>query len=183
MQSLQPLSVRYGAPTWRCTVLTVICVVPPLVCAHAISTGYHGADTDCRTCRLVLMGWLMLFNTLHGSLGGDRQAGLLFGCVPGLPESMGHAACTGYEVGTMMLIYTMALAYGVASPIILPLALIYFIVQLCAPCGIGPLLQETCAWHCCCLLNRRSSFQQCAPHWLAQVVFVDSLTAPAVQFS
>ncbi len=38
----------------------------------------------------------------------------------------------GYEVGTIMLIYTMALAYGVSSPIILPLALIYFIVQLCA---------------------------------------------------
>ena len=57
--------------------------------------------------------------------------------VLGLPESMGPAACTGYEVGTMMLIYTMALAYGVASPIILPLALIYFIVQLCAPYGTG----------------------------------------------
>lgn len=92
-----------------------------------------------------LNGLVDVFNTLHGSLGGGREAGLLFACVPGLPESMGHAARTGYEVGTMMLIYTMALAYGVASPIILPLALIYFIVQLCAPYRIGPLLQGTCA--------------------------------------
>ena len=37
---------------------------------------------------------------------------------------------TGYEIGTMMLIFTMALAYSVSSPIILPLALVYFIVQL-----------------------------------------------------
>ena len=36
----------------------------------------------------------------------------------------------GYEIGTMMLIFTMALAYSVSSPIILPLALVYFIVQL-----------------------------------------------------
>ncbi|KAK9836955.1 hypothetical protein WJX81_002590 [Elliptochloris bilobata] len=36
----------------------------------------------------------------------------------------------GYEIGTMMLIFTMAMAYGVSSPIILPLALIYFILQL-----------------------------------------------------
>ena len=33
----------------------------------------------------------------------------------------------------MMLIFTMALAYSVSSPIILPLALVYFIVQLCGP--------------------------------------------------
>ena len=36
----------------------------------------------------------------------------------------------GYEIGTMMLIFTMALAYSVSSPLILPLALVYFIVQL-----------------------------------------------------
>lgn len=64
----------------------------------------------------------------------------------------------------MMLIYTMALAYGVASPIILPLALIYFIVQLCAPHGMGHPLQGTCARHCCCLLHRRFKFPAvCTP--------------------
>ena len=38
-----------------------------------------------------------------------------------------HSVRYGREVGTMMLIYIIALAYAATSPIILPFALIYFI--------------------------------------------------------
>jgi hypothetical protein len=71
----------------------------------------------------------------------------------------------GYEVGTIMLIYTMALAYGVSSPIILPLALIYFIVQLCAP---------PCGWSGCCGWRRGRVVYACKSRSQARMLFTDT---------
>lgn len=56
-----------------------------------------------------------------------------------------HSIRYGREVGTTMLIFIMAMAYAATSPLILPFALVYFIITWCARLSLPPPSLPACA--------------------------------------